>query len=111
MPKIKGKWLWNAEIREPYEMYDYIINTSFVSNGESFSGLICHCTVDPITMFYKYDKYNSVVAGTYDQESQRFIFKEEYRLIDFGTKEKDVDDSFYIMTPEFVSKPSISTNN
>ena len=93
MKKIKGRWLWNETIQPIPFMATVGANVEFVSNGELFKRVSSGTGLSNDHCMTYLPKDATILIGK--AVSNGVTMKSEYRLIDFGETEQEVDVRFY----------------
>ena len=103
MAKIRGTWKWNEKFYGDWlSQVSYTITApiTFRSNNQTFSELSLftyHTNLGPVGIRYDNIEVRSLYVyedapGEYYTEDE---FNEEYRVMEFGTTEQEIDDELY----------------
>ena len=90
---VKGKWRWNEVINFP-SLGTYDVNITFISNGLTYIRLTIYD--DQYTGNYGliYEDFTFLTRSA-DQGVDSLEVYDEYRVIDFGSTEREIDENFY----------------
>lgn len=96
MATIKGKWRWNDVVNCDYQAHnEYHLN--FESNKIKFDALKLEWYVGKHELYYRSlnDKYYILAGISANSGDDFYSVKEEYRVMDFGETEQEINDELY----------------
>ena len=122
MATIKGKWKWNETfVNDKLDQVATEITTSinFSSNNENYTSLTLYTSavnLDPVGIRYNDTEVRDLTEHTEDENNYytTAYFVEEYRIMDFGDIEQQIDDKLYafiaVNATELVSKITFNSD-